>query len=138
MTIKFHSTPLGPILFKVLAVVAILFGLLTLFSGGSVLFGGEAERIAAGNYVGFVVLFNFLAGFAYIVAGGGLWAKRRWAVWLSAGIALATLLVFAAFGIHVWTGGMFETKTVGAMVLRSGMWVIMTLAGLLGIPRSAT
>ena len=40
-----------------------------------------AARQAAGHYVPFVLWFNFLAGFAYIVAGVGLWMRRRWAAW---------------------------------------------------------
>jgi hypothetical protein len=36
------------------------------------LFGTEATRAAAGNAVPFVLWFNFLAGFAYILAGLGL------------------------------------------------------------------
>lgn len=61
------------------AVTAVVFGLLTIASGGRTLFGGEAARQAAGVYVSFVSWFNFVAGFAYVMAGGGLWARRRWA-----------------------------------------------------------
>lgn len=43
---------------------AIGFGLLTLKSGGSVIFIDGPARLAAGNYLPFVVWFNFLAGFA--------------------------------------------------------------------------
>ncbi|MDP6882721.1 MAG: hypothetical protein QF830_01170 [Rhodospirillales bacterium] len=55
-----------------LAFVAAAFGLVTLKSGGEVLFFEGAGRQAAGDYVSFVVWFNFLAGFAYIVAAAGL------------------------------------------------------------------
>ena len=66
-----------------LRAVAIGFGLLTIKEGGTILFGDEAARTAAGNYVLFVLWFNFVAGFAYIIAGAGLWMLQRWAVWLS-------------------------------------------------------
>jgi len=105
------------------AIVAIVFGIATVFSGGSVLFGGGGARTAAGNYVGFVVWFNFLAGFCYIGAGIGLYYWRQWAIRLSALIAVATLLVFAAFGLHIVSGGGYEMRTVGAMILRSGVWI---------------
>ena len=36
------------------------------------LFGGEAARAAAGQFMPFVLWFNFIAGFAYVVAGVGL------------------------------------------------------------------
>lgn len=50
------------------AAFAVGFGLLTIKSGGSVLLGGETAR-SAGNYVPFVVWFNFIAAFAYVAAG---------------------------------------------------------------------
>lgn len=105
------------------AVVAVLFGILTVLSGGRALFGGEAARAAVGDAVAFVLWFNFVAGFIYMLAGIGLLLWCRWAAQLSAIIAISTLVVFAAFGWHVLTGGAFEMRTVGAMTLRSGFWV---------------
>lgn len=110
--------------------VALAFGALTVFSGGRVLFGPEAARVAAGNYVPFVLWFNFLAGFAYIAAGVGLVLWRRWAIWLALGIAVATALVFAAFGLHVAAGGAFEPRTVVAMTLRSVFWAVIAALAL--------
>ena len=108
-------------------VVAVTFGAATIWSGGNVLFGNGAA--AAGNYVPFVVWFNFLAGFFYVAAGAGLWLARRWAARLAAALALATFLAFAAFAVHIATGGAFEPRTVGAMTLRSFFWLgIATLA----------
>lgn len=108
-------------------VVAMVFGALTIWSGGNVLFGNGAP--AAGKYVPFVVWFNFLAGFAYVAAGAGLWLKRVWAARLAAALAIATLFVFAAFAVHIATGGAFEARTVGAMTLRSFFWLgVATLA----------
>lgn len=108
---------------SIIAVVVILFGLLTIVSGGRTLFNAEVQQLA-GNYVPFVLWFNFLAGFAYVIAGIGLWTPRRWSLWLSFVIAAATLLVFAAFGIQVWIGGSYEMRTVGAMGLRALVWII--------------
>jgi hypothetical protein len=108
---------------RIAAVVALMFGALTVFSGGRALFGGPEARIAVGNAVPFVLWFNFLAGFAYIAAGIGLWLHRPWAARLALLIALATLVVFAAFGIHVAQGGAYETRTVAAMTLRSLVWI---------------
>jgi len=62
------------------SLLAVGFGLLTLREGGAVLFVDGAARQAAGHYVPFVLWFNSLAGFAYIVAGVGLWMRRRWAM----------------------------------------------------------
>ena len=108
-----------------LAILAVLFGLLTIVSGGSTLFNAEAQQ-AAGNTVGFVLWFNFLAGFAYVIAGVGLWRMQRWAMWLSLAIATASLIVFAAFGLHILTGGSYEMRTVAAMSLRTVVWFIIS------------
>ena len=109
------------------AIVAVLFGILTVLSGGRALFGDDAARAAVGNAVAFVLWFNFVAGFVYVIAGIGLALWRRWAAQLSAIIAIATLFVFAAFGWHVASGGAFEMRTVGAMILRSGIWIAIAI-----------
>ena len=105
-----------------IAAFAIGFGLLTIREGGLVVSGDEAARAAAGNYVPFVVWFNFLAGFAYVIAGIGLWARRRWAAGLSLLIAGATAATFAAFIVLVVAGGAYELRTVVAMTLRTLAW----------------
>lgn len=116
-----------PLWFGGMALFAVLFGLLTISSGGAVLFN-EAARQAAGNYVGFVVWFNFLVGFAYIVAGIGLWRWQHWAVWLSLAIAAVTLLVFIIFGLYVLGGGSYELRTVIAMTGRTFIWSLIGAA----------
>ena len=110
------------------AVVAVAFGILTVIVGGQTLFGSPVTRAAAGNIVPFVLWFNFFAGFAYIAAGFGLFLWKNWAALLSAVIAIATLGVFVAFGVHVLLGGAFETRTVGAMTMRSVTWIIIAVA----------
>ena len=112
---------------KILAVVAVAFGALTIFSGGQALFGGAQAQAAVGNAVGFVLWFNFLAGFVYVVAGIGLWQSRPWAAWAAIGLALVTALIAFALGVHVITGGAYEMRTVGAMVLRLGFWVYVVV-----------
>ena len=114
---------------RLLSLLAVGFGLLTLREGGAVLFVDGAARQAAGHYVPFVLWFNFLAGFAYIAAGVGLWLRWHWAAWLAVAIAVATALVFLAFGVHVALGGAWEQRTMVAMTLRTLVWVgIATIA----------
>jgi hypothetical protein len=74
-----------------------------------------------------VLWFNFAAGFAYVVAGIGLLMRLRWAVWLSALIAISTIAVFLAFGVHVISGGAYEIRTAGAMALRSLVWITIAV-----------
>src|SRR3989339_1318670 len=110
----------------VVSLLAIAFGMLTIKEGGTVIFGDGAARVAAGNYVPFVVWFNFLAGFAYVTAGIGLWLQQRWAIFLAAGIAVATALTFAALGMHIYAGEAYEQRTVFAMSLRTLVWLTIT------------
>ena len=107
--------------------VAIAFGLLTIKSGGSVLFIDGIDRENAGNYVPFVLWFNFIAGFFYLLAGAGLFMQKRWGPWLSVSIATATLLVFAILGLHILNDGMYEVRTVAAMSLRSLVWLSIAM-----------
>ena len=76
----------------------------------------------------FVVWFNFLAGFAYVIAAIGIWLNRGWAIGLSASIAAATCLAALGFGIQVVLGAPYEMRTVAALILRIGIWVAIALA----------
>ena len=117
-----------PPVFKLMSVLVITFGVLTIRSGAMVLFTTGVEHQAAGHYVPFVLWFNFSAGFVYLVAGLGLWAQQRWAGWLAILIALSTLTVFVAFGRYIMSGGAYEVRTVGAMTMRSVVWIALSAA----------
>lgn len=121
---KAQSSGKWPI--RIAAGVAVAFGALTIVSGGWVLFGGTAAQEAAGNVVPFVLWFNFLSGFAYVLAGFGIAMGRRWAVAFSIALVAAIAVVFALFGLHVYQGSAFEMRTVGAMTLRLLVWIAIT------------
>lgn len=108
-------------------IIAVLFGLLTIKSGGSVLFIDGEARQQAGNYVAFVLWFNFTAGFAYLIAGAGLCKQQGWAAWLAMLIAVATLVVFVLLALHILNGGRYELRTVIAMSLRSLVWILIAV-----------
>ncbi len=110
------------------AALAMVFGIMTVFSGGNVLFGPDEAQQAAGSYVPFVVWFNFLAGFVYVIAGLGIWLRQNWALGLAVFIATATCLVALAFGFLVLRGDAFEMRTIGALALRIGVWVTISMA----------
>ena len=119
---------------RTVAVIAALFGVATVISGGRALFGGIEAREAVGNAVHFVLWFNFLAGFAYLAASLALWKGHHAAAPLAWAIGLATLVVFALFGFAVWSGVAYETRTVGAMTLRTLFWLAVAI-GLGRFPR---
>ena len=108
---------------KALSVLAMVFGALTVFSGGRALFGGTEAQAAVGQAVGFVLWFNFLAGFGYVVTGLALWRGWRWGAIGAVLLAVSTAVIAVVFAWHVGQGGAFEPRTVGALGLRLGFWL---------------
>ncbi len=124
-------------LLRPLAGVAIVFGALTVFSGGRALFGGAEAAAAVGNAVPFVLWFNFLAGFAYVLTGFGLWHRARWAVRAAALLAATTAAVALAFGVQVMGGVAYEVRTVGALALRLLFWMLVAIVASTAMQRTA-
>ena len=122
---KFMSSTMG---LRALAFIAVAFGALTIKEGGGVLFGPDAARAAAGDFVPFVLWSNFLLGFVYVAAGLGLWLRRRWGALLAALILAVTLATFAAFALHISLGGAYEARTLVAMSIRTLVWGFIYLA----------
>lgn len=98
--------------------IAVAFGILTVISGGRALFGGADM----GAVVPFVLRFNFVAGFAYVIAGYGLWRQASWARLAAIVIFASTAFVFAAFLVQALRGVPWEERTMGAMMLRILVW----------------
>ncbi len=98
---------------------------MTIKSGGSVLFVDGQARQAAGNYVDFVLWFNFSAGFFYVATGMAVYLEKAWTTFAAVTLATLTILVFSAFGIHIFNGGEYEVRTVYAMTLRSLVWIVI-------------
>ena len=67
------------IILKVAAVIITLFALITLFMSTSVIFDLFEIREKEGNYVLFVVISNFIAGFLYLFSAYGLFTEKAWA-----------------------------------------------------------
>lgn len=107
---------------RVAGAAAAIFGVATIASGATTLFGPEEVRDAAGAIVQFVLWFNFLAGFAYLFGAYALYRGRRWALAAATVIAAATALVALAFVVYTTAGGAFSWRTPGALMLRVGFW----------------
>ena len=114
---------------------AAVFGVMTVVSGGTVLFGGDQLSRLAGNVVSFVLWFNFLAGFAYVMTGIGLWFARGWARWMAIAILIGTAVVLCAFLVYVSQGGPHETRPLVALIFRTGFWAIVTSTALRAVIR---
>ncbi|QLH47606.1 MAG: hypothetical protein HWD58_19535 [Bacteroidota bacterium] len=103
------------------------FGLLTLFLSTSVIFDLFGIRAKEGNYVLFVVWSNFISSILYIFAAYGFIKNKRWTATL---LVISTLILIAAFiglKIHINSGGIYETKTVGAMIFRIAVTFVFAI-----------
>ena len=112
---------------RIFSLIAIVFGFLTLKEGGTIIFDIGSARQTAGNFVPYVVWFNFLSGFFYIAAGIGLWTQKRWAASLSIAVLISIVIAYIFFGIHVLSGGPYEMRTVYAMALRTFLWGVISV-----------
>jgi predicted RND superfamily exporter protein len=94
------------------------FGLLTLFLSSSVMFDWFGIRAKEGNYVLLVVIANFMASILYLFSALGFVKKAKWTS-IPMYISLAILIAaFAGLFLHIHSGGIYESKTIGAMVFR--------------------
>jgi drug/metabolite transporter (DMT)-like permease len=101
-----------------LAIILTGFALLTLFLSSSVIFDLFGIREKEGNYVLFVVWSNFISSILYLLAAYGLIKKKKWTTWL---LLISTFILITAFiglNIHANSGGIYETKTINAMLFR--------------------
>lgn len=116
-------------------IILTLFGLITIFMAGSVIFDLFGIRAKEGNYVPFVVWANFICGFIYVLAAYGFFSIKTWTVFPLI-IALAILIVaFGGLLIHINSGGLHETKTVAAMLFRTAVTLAFTLLAYFKISR---
>ena len=115
---------------KACGVAAILFGIATVVSGGNAILGLHGIPESREKIVPFVLYFNFLAGFAYIITGIGLILRSRWAPAFAVAVAVATVIVFAGFGVWIFRGGAYEMRTLIAMSVRTAFWCIVSIAAL--------
>jgi len=106
------------IILKVTAIIITLFALITLFMSTSVIFDLFGIREKEGNYVLFVVISNFIAGFMYLFSAYGLFTEKKWATKLL--LITTTILVVSFIGLlfHVHSGGIYEQKTIKVMLSR--------------------
>ncbi len=102
------------------------FGLLTLFLSSSVIFDWFGIRAKEGNYVLFVVWANFISSLLYLISAYGFLKIKSWTFKT---LSVATvILIVALIGlfIHIYSGGIYETKTVFAMLFRISVTIVFT------------
>lgn len=105
-------------------VIGVLFGLVTLVAGGSVLVGRDPGYLVYRP----LLVFNTVMGLVYIVAGVLAWRRARVAWIVAGGIVGANALVLASIVTLYRAGGPTAIDSVRAMVLRTVVWMILLLA----------
>lgn len=112
---------------NIIALILTAFGLLTLFLSSSVIFDLFSIRAKQGNYVLFVVWSNFICSLLYLVAAYGFVRTKKWTTPLL-GISIIILITsFIGLNIYANSGGLYETKTMGAMVFRISFTLIFAI-----------
>ncbi|MEQ3676107.1 MAG: hypothetical protein ABNH19_13050 [Dokdonia sp.] len=112
------------------AIVMIAFGLLTLYLSSSILFDWFGVRAKQGNYVLFIVGTNFLCSILYLIAAYSFILRKQWTFKLLLTTLILLSIGFIGLLVHISMGGLYETKTVGAMIFR----IVFTI-GFIGITK---
>ena len=112
-----------------IAVLLAVFGFITLFMSTAVIFDLFGIREKEGNYVPFVVGSNFIASLLYLPAAFGLFKRKNWSVMLLMIAVVLLTLTFVALLFHIKAGGIYETKTIAALLFRILITVVVMLTG---------
>lgn len=105
-------------IYKISSIILALFALLTLFLTSSIFLDLFGVRESEGNYVMFVVIANFVCSFLYIIAAFGFWKEKKWTIYFLISSAILLFSTFIALIFYAKNGGIYETKTVGALTFR--------------------
>ena len=106
---------------KFLSLIGVVFGIVTIISGGSVLFGSNP------GYVVFfpLVVFNTIMGFAYISTGIMVWWNIVRSKTMAGIIFLLNLSALILISYLYWIGSDIANQSLGAMSFRSVVWMII-------------
>jgi hypothetical protein len=103
------------------------FGLLTMFLSTSVILDLFGVRAKEGNYVLFVVWANFICSIIYLFAAYGFFKLKIWTSRILALSVFILILTIAGLYFHINSGGIYETKTVSALIFRISLSTVFTL-----------
>ena len=112
--------PLHPLQWAI-ALVAVSFGVLTLFVGTRVLRGADP------GYIVFrpLLVYNVVMGAIYVLAGVLAWRRPVAGKWLAGSITVLNALVLAGVGALYASGEAVAAESVRAMVFRTGVWLLL-------------
>ncbi len=100
------------------AIVLALFALLTLFLSSSVIFDWFGIRAKEGNYVLFIVWANFISSILYLAAVYGFIKNKKWTFKILGAALVILIIAFVALQFYINNEGIYEVKTIKAMLFR--------------------
>jgi hypothetical protein len=108
----------------ILAIILTAFALITLYLSSSVIFDWFGIREKEGNYVLLVIWANFISSILYFLSVYGIIKLKKWAIKPLIGAIAILVLAGIFFYIHIHSGGIYETKTIGALFFRTLLTLI--------------
>ena len=115
---KNNMTIKNNIFINITAIILIAFAMLTLFLSSSVIFNWFGIRAKEGNYVLLVVWANFISSVLYLFAAYGFIKLKTWTFKLLSTSVVILIIGFLGLYAHIFAGGLYETKTIGALLFR--------------------
>lgn len=112
------------------------FGLLTLFMSTAVNFDLLGIRAKQGNYVPFIVWANWCCGLMYLAASYYFFKPAIYAKKILSLAVLVLIVAFIGLLFHINSGGLYEVKTVKAMIFRTTITIAFLLIAHFYIDRS--
>jgi hypothetical protein len=109
----------------ILLIFLLLFGAVTLFMSSSVLFGWFGIREKEGNFVTLIVWANLICGVLYLIAAFGILKAKKWAKDPLISALIILVIAFIFLFLHINNGGLYETKTIGAMTFRIAVTALL-------------
>lgn len=121
---KLNHAPARPALLQgALALVAIVFGCVTIVAGGRVLAGADPGYVVWRP----LLIYNTMMGVAYVTAGITMWRGVERGIRAAAAIAVLNLLVLGLIGYLYATGSAIAVDSLRAMTFRALVWLALYL-----------
>ena len=111
------------ILQRIMATVAVVFGIVTIIAGSRVLTGTDP------GYTVFqpLLVYNTLMGVAYIAGGLMIWRNIRRGKYVAASIFTLNLIVLGGIAYLYFVSGSVAVDSLRAMTLRTVVWLVLLL-----------
>jgi hypothetical protein len=109
---------------KIVSVIAVLFSLLSIIEGLKVLLGISNQK-----YIVFVplLIYNLVMAFVGLIVGGMIWFNSNKVFKRTSTITIIHLIVLITLVVIFITNGPVAPESIKAMVIRSGVWLAITL-----------